>query len=416
MAKYKQTSSDSSNSTPVNIKAHSDDTTAFHLLTPLQQLNVRCDGMAKVTLKSSILNNTFMSPVFPDEDIVVSVNNTKIRSAIKTDIYKSWGHDTAKELFSRRLKVLPGHFDCIYWDGVGKAMRSFPQTFQGWTTRHISDFNGCHRYLSRFTDVENKCPSCGVENEDTCHISRCTDPIRTSLYQEDVNLLSIWLRDNHTPSSINLTLTNYLRHRGTRLMSSLIPLDSPLQALATNQDNLGFDNLLIGRLPKSLLTLMKPHLTNLTYRGPTAETWSRKLSQELLFFSHRQWTCRNSVKHFQPSEGMTIQEHDLITQQVQSLLAIHPSELLPQHCHLLSPLCAHKLGSSSTTYKQFWLAEFQSALDEAALFLRLKRTNIKSHNSYSCLNKLQDTPNINCPLFPTQTNNNNNSNKRRRLR
>jgi hypothetical protein len=161
---------------------------------------------------------------------------------------------------------------------------------------------------------------------------------------------------------------------------------------------------------------MKPHLTNLTFRGPTAETWSRKLSQELLLFSHRQWTYRNSVKHFQPSEGMTIQEHDLITQQVQSLLAIDPSQLLPQHCHLLSPLHANKLGSSSTTYKQFWLAEFQSALDEATLFLCLKRKSIKSHNSYSCLNELQDTPNINCPLFPTQTNNNNSSNKRRRLR
>jgi hypothetical protein len=122
---------------------------------------------------------------------------------------------------------------------------------------------------------------CGVENEDTCHISRCTDPICTSLYQEDVNLLSIWLRDNHTPFSVNLTLTNYLRHRGTRLMSSaLIPLGSPLQSLATDQDNLGFNNLLVGRLPKSLLALMKPHLTNLTFRGPTAETWSRKLSQE----------------------------------------------------------------------------------------------------------------------------------------
>jgi hypothetical protein len=140
--------------------------------------------------------------------------------------------------------------------------------------------------------------------------------------------------------------------------------------------------------------------------------------QELLLFSlHRQWTYRNSVKHFQPSKGMTIQEHDLITQQVQSLLAIHPSQLLPQHRHLLSPLRTQRLGSSSTTYKQFWLAEFQSALDKATPFLRLKRKSIKSHNSYSCLNELQDTPNINYPLFPTQTNNNkNNSNKRHRLR
>jgi hypothetical protein len=69
--------------------------------------------MAKTTLKSAILNNTFMSPVFPDEDVVISINNTKVRSQIKQDLYRTWGHKTAKELFSHRLKVLPGHFDSI---------------------------------------------------------------------------------------------------------------------------------------------------------------------------------------------------------------------------------------------------------------------------------------------------------------
>jgi hypothetical protein len=371
--------------------------------------------MAKTTLKSAILNNTFMSPVFPDEDVVISINNTKVRSQIKQDLYRTWGHKTAKELFSRRLKVLPGHFDSINWHGVGKAMHSFPQTFQGWVTRHVSDFNGCHRYLSRYTDVENICPSCGAENEDTAHVSRCPDPTRTSLYLDDVNILSTWLRDNHTPPAINLLITSYLRHRGSRLMTSFISPHSPLQIYATDQDNLGFDNLLVGRIPISLLNLMRPHLSRLSHRAPSAEVWSRKFTQELLLFSHRQWTYRNGVKHFQPSEGLTVQEHDLIHQRVQSLLALSPSRLLPQHRHLLSPTLARKLGSSSTTHKQFWIAEMQSALDQAAITLRLKRKHITSHNSYSC-SEHSVVANINCPLFPTTTSLQSNSNsKRRRL-
>jgi hypothetical protein len=75
----------------IHIKGHSDDSIAFHLLSPLQQLNIRCDTLAKQCLRSAIKNNHFTSPILPDEDIGIAINNTKIRSAIKTDIYKSWG-------------------------------------------------------------------------------------------------------------------------------------------------------------------------------------------------------------------------------------------------------------------------------------------------------------------------------------
>jgi hypothetical protein len=189
---------------------------------------------------------------------------------------------------------------------------------------------------------------------------------------------------------------------------------SPLHIYATDQDNLGFDNLLVGRIPISLLSLMRSHLSRLSHRAPSAEVWSHKFTQELLLFlfSHRQWTYRNGVKHFQPSEGLTVQEHNLIHQRVQSLFALPSSRLLPQHRHLLSPTLAHKLGSSSTTHKQFWIAEMQSALDQAAITLHLKRKNITSHNSYSC-SKHSVVANTNCPLFPTSTSlQSNRSNKR----
>jgi arylamine N-acetyltransferase len=71
---------------------------------------------------------------------------------------------------------------------MGKVMSEFPETFQGWVTRHISDFNGCNWYQSRWNkSIKNKCPSCNKPNEDTEHITRCTDPTRTALYHNGVS-------------------------------------------------------------------------------------------------------------------------------------------------------------------------------------------------------------------------------------
>jgi predicted RNA-binding Zn-ribbon protein involved in translation (DUF1610 family) len=105
-------------------------------------------------------------------------------------VYKQWGKKKAKALFEKRDKVLLWAFDGINWDDMGKVMNRFPKTFQDWTTRHISDFNGCNRYLSCHKQgVQNTCPSCGQDNEDTEHITRCSNPTHTQLYKDDVAAL-----------------------------------------------------------------------------------------------------------------------------------------------------------------------------------------------------------------------------------
>eukprot|EP00956_Cyclotella_meneghiniana_P036730 scaffold129731_cov22-Cyclotella_meneghiniana.AAC.1 len=254
-----------------------------------------------------------MSPTFPDEDIVVAVDSLKAaRSSIKSSIYKHWGKVTARDLFSRRYKICPDAFDLVYWDCMGKVMCDFPKTFQDWVTRHISDFNGCNRYLSRFTPTENVCPSCGRDNEDTAHVTRCPDPTRTTLYNDDVSHLKSWLISNHTPQELADLISNYLLHRGSRLMSSLTHSTSPFYELASTQDQLGFDNLIVGRLPRPLIQVMTPILAKLNRRGQSPDLWARKLSLELLLFTHKQWTYRNTVKHYTPSEGKTVAEHNHI--------------------------------------------------------------------------------------------------------
>jgi hypothetical protein len=156
----------------VHVHGHSDDNIPFELLSLPQQLNTRCDKLEKRYLRRAILNDSYTPAAFPNEDIVISVNSVKVRSAVKEMVCKQWGKKKPRHCSKKRDKVLPWAFDEIHWDDMGKVMNRFPKTFQDWTTRHIPDFNGCNRYLSRHKQgVQNTCPSCGQDNEDTKHIT-----------------------------------------------------------------------------------------------------------------------------------------------------------------------------------------------------------------------------------------------------
>jgi hypothetical protein len=367
----------------VHVKGHADDNIPFELLTLPQQLNVRCDKLAKKHLIDTIADGNYIDPVFPDENITVHINTAKVSSSVKKAIYQHWGPQEAKNLFSKRNKVTRTAFDLIHWDQMDKIMSSFPETFQGWVTRHISDFNGCNRYQSRWNKtIKNKCPSCNKPNEDTEHITRCTDPTRTFLYNEGVQELQEWLQQNHTPHDITTLYTAYLLGRGNSTMASQVSESSPLYAIAKIQDSIGFDNLLVGRLPKALLTHISPHHNSLNRRGVSPEIWAKKFSTQLILFTHKQWTHRNGVVHYKPSENMTVSEHQAIDDHLQALISLSPTALPPHHRHLLLNEDFRELGAGSSTAKLFWIADVQSALAEAAINdklqnLRPKRTKIK---------------------------------------
>ena len=388
----------------VHIHGHSDDNIPYDLLTLPQKLNTRCDKLAKQHLRTAILTSSFTPSAFPNEDIVISVNSVKVRSSVRDAVYKHWGKKKAKALFEKRDKVAPWSFDDIYWDDMDKVMNKFPKTFQDWTTRHISDFNGCNRYLSRHKQgVQDFCPSCGQANEDTEHITRCLDPNRTKLYKDDVNSLSLWMTKHNTPADIATAYRRYLLGRGRITMAEICAPFPRLHDLATIQDSIGFDNLIIGRLPKALLPLVKPSLQQANRRGLTPQYWAKNLSYELILFTHKQWTYRNGAVHYKPSEGKTVKEHLAIDEQVKSLLTLPHNSLLPHHRHLLSPACARQLGRGTSTTKQFWIAEVQAALNETHIIHSLQKKNCtaKKDKVYVTRNNVK-TPvdSITSPLFP----------------
>ena len=334
---------------------------------------------------------------------MVEIGGSKTRSSVRDQIYAHCGRQCAKQLFRKKQKVSPIAFEHICWDTVGSTMATFPDTFQDWVTRHTSDFNGCNRYLSRWADgVKNICQSCGCPNENTAHIVRCTHPIRSTLYFEGVDEITSWLKSNHTPTDIVNLYSRYLRGRGNTLMTSLLHPSSVLLPIATAQDSIGYDNLIVGRLPKSLISHMSPILQAVNKRSVYAERWAKDFSKALIMFTHRQWIHRNNITHYKPSEGKTVAEHNLVDTQVQSLLSLPPTKLLPQHRYLLTTEDFSSLGASSTATKQFWIADVEAAITEAALTKHLQKRSRRSKTANIVITRGKTkiaVRNINSSLF-----------------
>jgi hypothetical protein len=96
--------------------------------------------------------------------------------------------------------------------------------------------------------------------------------------------------------------------------------------------------------------------------------------QHLLGLTHKQWLFRNARTHIRLLEWKSKSEHDNIMDQVGRLLFTDPTLLLPQHIYLLE-LNFKKLGAGSTTNRQYWLANLESAVKAFQQTTRIAETS-----------------------------------------
>jgi hypothetical protein len=53
------------------------------------------------------------------------------------------------------------NFPFVYWEGMERVMKSLPEMFHVWVTKHVSHFQGTNQQLSRIDIlVLNVCQSC----------------------------------------------------------------------------------------------------------------------------------------------------------------------------------------------------------------------------------------------------------------
>ena len=369
----------------------------------IEKLNTTVDYMAKDALLDGITSRSFISNLFPFETVRVFAGHNKLTGPLRPFISNHSSRRIAKKVFGytskRGMKLIDeDDFDFVYWDVFPRVLKDFPSTFCDWLTKHVTGMCGVNSHLSKWDpQVKNRCPCCKRLNENIYHITTCPDPGRVLLFRQMVDELETWLDSHYTPFHLTDCICTYLRGRNTVQMVDLAPRGSPLHSMAVLHDRLGWRSFLEGRISTVLIQEMHIHLANSPARIGVSD-WARGFVNFLLRITHRQWTYRNSVVHYQV-EGRSVQDHNDIIDEMKRLMSVDPHTLLPKYRHLFEQEDFEALGAGTTVNRLYWIGAVKAAIAASALARQRRRRRRHDTHDLRATQTSTDTPSSVAPLI-----------------
>jgi len=248
-----------------HIKGHQDKGKELHELDRWARLNVAMDEKAKALLRKRREAGYQSTPQpFGQEPLVVSFKGTKLsRFDLHTMYTETYGEET-KALWAERHHISPQAMESIDWKASHKALKREPLGKRRWLCKHISGHCGVGRQLlRRHWQDHDHCPLCDQPDETTKHVVTCPDVRAANCWLEGVDALATWLRNELT----NRHLIDAILHRLDSWHYDLPnqPVVGPpqLQAVIAEQDSIGWENFLFGRVTKSMAPYQHTHFFNL---------------------------------------------------------------------------------------------------------------------------------------------------------
>ena len=344
------------------VASHQDDHKRRSELTLVEKINVVVDRLAKLALLAGVEDEQYIDSDFPFEPLRLVIDGKKATGSAYSAISEDVGRRQARAWYHAKKIIHRSFFNLVWWQGVGRAMKSYPQLYRVWVTKHTSRFCGTNRQLARIdSSVKNVCPSCGCRNESSTHLTRCSDPVRVQMFELTVGDLVTWMRSTKVDGALVTLVRDYLLGRGRTSMTQVLgDRRSPLALLARTHDKLGWRNFLEGRICSLFIETASASLPE--RRSP--EKWGADFISRLLQIVHRQWLLRNAHVHYRKLDGLTEAQHTAILARIRDLLWTDPADLLERHRYLLE-VDLHDLGAGSTARRQVWAASMRSALATA---------------------------------------------------
>ena len=347
----------------VYVRSHTDKLKPLSDCTQTELMNIIVDDLAQSSLRETCSSEKFFDGIYPNEDFVIIMRGAKITGPIREALEQHWGRTEATRFFDFKHIVDSHNFDLIWWDGVGKAMASYPKMFRIFVSKQVSGWCGSNSKQSLWdSTISNMCPNCGIARETSKHLTRCTHVGRVQLFRSSVADVIYCLEVGNVDVELVTIIEAYLLLQGSDTMVNQTPLGSRYLALATVHDELGWDCFLEGRIPVALLDAVRLSLPS----RRSITKWGISLIKALLSVTHRQWLFRNADVHHR-FDGLTMHGHNLLSLRIRELLTTSPGDLLPAHRYLLLQDFA-QLGDTDTIQRQIWVASMDSALGAASHF------------------------------------------------
>ena len=360
----------------MHVKAHLDDHLAWDELTAVQQLNVHCDSLAKQAVQSWITQPSTRSAhdqLLPREQAAVFVAGEKQTSDTAAAIRFELGTIEARRFFTRPICIkqntntggLGWHgcrFDTTDWKTLDRVLTSKPMTYRVWLAKQTVGVCATRRNVARYQGVDDdRCPNCLVGPERSTHLNLCLEEGRSLLFREAVTELEDWMGKNErTEAELRYFLAKFLHFRGERSMCSLGQMSVAVREIAEDIDQIGWIDILHGRIPISLRHFQQGYCASINSRMNGAD-WAKAFVTKLLEISHGQWLYRNFSLHNKVKGHLALTEQAAVLSEIATLACSKPEDVPPISRFLLE-LEVGRLDAQSLAQQKYWVTAMKAAL------------------------------------------------------
>jgi hypothetical protein len=91
-------------------------------------------------LITAVEANEFISSIFKLEKVCIEIAGEWVMGNPQNAITELWGEQVAQVLYDRWGVVSKENIPFVYWEGMERVMKLFPEMFRVWVTKHVSHF------------------------------------------------------------------------------------------------------------------------------------------------------------------------------------------------------------------------------------------------------------------------------------
>ena len=343
-----------------HVKAHQDDTIAFHRLSFPAQLNCRMDAAAKQAI-IDLIDVVLQQEVFPLESVAVFVGKEKMTSST-SGVLRFWAYRRlAKQAFHSLNILFADQFEEVDWPSVYDGLHDVPRMFEIWACKQVMDEAPTNLAQHKYKpDHDPKCPSCGVCNETCAHVLHWEEAGRVDSLQRSILLLEQWLIDHQTDRGLRQIIIEYARGRGgTTLLEITRSMDARYSRLAASQEVIGWRRFMEGMISKEMIKIQE-QFYDIQGGRLRPKVWASTLVIKLLEVTHGQWLYRNVHVHDSLTGIVATTRKEKLQKEIEDQIELGGNGLAEEDRWMLE-INLEDLESTSGETQEYWLLAILAA-------------------------------------------------------
>ena len=338
-----------------HVKAHQDNKSPLHLLSPEAQVNVEMDLRAKELL-STLHTCPSPKPTISSHPLSFPAckwNNKTIDHNVSNQLYYEITRKNIINYWIERKQITLKSVDKIDFECMQLSSKIMPLYLKRFMTKWSVECLATGKNMKRWAmHHKGYCPFCTHHTEDTNHILLCQDAQALKMWNKNLDTLFSKLGKLQTcPQLLYAMREDLTAWRSHQPYPAVDEYPLTVQAAVLNQCIIGWKQFCKGIVSQS----WSEHMT--TYYAakgnfPSSDTWKKKFGKMVWEFTYSVWEERNSqlhkTQHIKDMEGSAALKEAIKAEWQQELGSLPASEF----SSLLSSTLPDLLNHSTAYLKQ----------------------------------------------------------------